>query len=441
MPSLSPTMTQGNIAKWHKKVGDEVTAGDVLCEIETDKATLEMESMEDGFVAKILYDDGAKDLPVGTPICVMVESKDDIDKFADFTGGEAPPPPPKKEESAEPPPPPPPAEEPKPEPSKSEAPKPAAAKPEAPPSPASEGRVFASPAAKKLAEEKHVDLASVKGTGPDGRIVKADIEDFVAKGPAPAAAAEAKPDAKPDAKAAAPPPKVEGDYTDIPNSQIRKVTAKRLQLSKSTVPHFYLTIDCKVDKLIVLRAELNAIQEKAKGKKLSLNDFVVKAAAMALRKVPECNSSWFDEFIRRYHTVDITVAVQTERGLMVPIIKDADKKGLATISEDVKRLADKAREGKLKPDEYEGGTFTVSNLGMYGIKSFSAIINPPQSCILAVGATEKRVVPGLVPGEYDSANYMSFTLSCDHRAVDGAIGAQWMGAFKTLVEDPVTLLL
>eukprot|EP00897_Mesotaenium_endlicherianum_P009739 jgi/Mesen1/8794/ME000528S08182 len=426
MPSLSPTMQQGNIAKWVKQVGDQVVAGDVLCEIETDKATLEMESMEDGYIARILHGDGAKDLPVGTPIAILVESKDDIEKFADYTPGEAsaPPSPKAKEPEAAPAPPPPP-------PKKEEAPKPAAeASPPPPPSPPkAEGRIFATPAAKKLAEDNKVDLSQVQGTGPDGRIVKADIEEFVAKGPAPSAAPAA---GAPSGGAAAAP--LEGvGYTDIPNSQIRK--------SKQTVPHFYLSVDAKVDKLLALRAELNAIQEKNGGKRLSLNDFVVKAAAIANRKVPECNSSWTEDFIRRYDSVDVSIAVQTERGLMVPVVKNADKKGLAEISEEIKSLADKAKAGKLKPDEYEGGTFTVSNLGMFGVKSFSAIINPPQACILAVGGTEKVVVPGAILGEFGTANVMSVTLSCDHRVVDGAVGAQWVGQFKSLIEDPVTLLL
>jgi pyruvate dehydrogenase E2 component (dihydrolipoamide acetyltransferase) len=443
MPSLSPTMTQGNIAKWHKKEGDAVSAGDVLCEIETDKATLEMESMEEGFLAKILVPDGAKDIPVGEAICLMVESKDEIKSIGDYKpsaggGGEAPkeaPPPPRKEASVQQPPPPP---------SEAAAPKPSPAPVQ---SSAGGDRIFATPAAKRLAEEKHVSLSSVKGTGPDGSVVKADIEEYLASGSPPSKGPTAPEGQKPAARGAAAGPLADVDYSDIPNTQIRRVTAKRLLLSKQTIPHYYLSLDTHVDKLLKLRAELNAVLESSKTKdappkKISLNDFVIKAAALALRKVPECNSSWTDDFIRQYHNVNVSVAVQTEHGLMVPVVKDADKKGLATISDDVKLLAGKARSNTLKPQDYEGGTFTVSNLGgPFGIKQFCAIINPPQACILAVGTTEKRVIPGDGAGEFLPGTFMTVTLSCDHRVVDGAIGAQWLGAFKSYIEDPVTLML
>ncbi|CAK9210731.1 unnamed protein product [Sphagnum troendelagicum] len=449
MPSLSPTMTQGNIAKWCKKEGEAVSAGDVLCEIETDKATLEMESMEEGFLAKILVPDGAKDIPVGEAICLMVESEDEIKSIGDYkpsaggTGkaedkaGKEAPPAPKKEVSPPPPPPPPP-------PSSEEA----ASKPSQAPVHSSAGgdQIFASPAAKKLAEGKHVSLSSIRGTGPDGSIVKADIEEYLAS-----RSASKRPSApegqKPAVSRAAAAPITEVDYTDIPNTQIRRVTAKRLLLSKQTIPHYYLSLDTRVDKLLKLRAELNAVLESSKtkdapAKKISLNDFVIKAVALALRKVPECNSSWSDDFIRQYHNVNISVAVQTEHGLMVPVVKDADKKGLSTISEDVKVLAGKARSNTLKPQDYEGGTFTVSNLGgSFGIKQFCAIINPPQACILAVGTTEKQVIPGDGTGEFLTGTFMTVTLSCDHRVVDGAIGAQWLGAFKSYIENPVTLML
>ncbi|KAL2653320.1 hypothetical protein R1flu_021448 [Riccia fluitans] len=423
MPSLSPTMTQGNIAKWRKKEGDQVAAGEVLCEIETDKATLEMESMEDGYLAKILVGDGAKDIQVNEVICIMVEDEGSLAAFKDYqpsSGGTPKPAASPKEEAASPPPPPPP--------SPSSAPEKKPTAPAPPPPKASEGsRIFASPAAKKLAEEKNVSLSSLKGTGPDGRIIKADVEDYLASGPAPSTR---------DAAAAAPSPAAQAaladvDYTDLPNNQIKRVTARRLLQSKQTIPHYYLSLDTRVDKLLALREQLNHAQEAAKRKKLSLNDFVIKAAALASRKVPECNSSWTDDFIRQYHNVNISVAVQTEHGLMVPVVKDADRKGLAAISEDVKALAEKARTNTLKPADYEGGTFTVSNLGgPFGIKQFCAIINPPQSCILAVGTTEKRVVPGAAAGEYTSGTFMIVTLSCDHRVVDGAVGAQWLAAFK-----------
>ncbi|KAI5078934.1 hypothetical protein GOP47_0006605 [Adiantum capillus-veneris] len=424
MPSLSPTMTQGNIAKWRKKEGDQVAPGDVLCEIETDKATLEMEAMEEGFLAKILCGDGSKDIPVGQPIAVVVDSQEEIAEFKDYkaaSGGSSAPPPkedpprPKEEEAPKSSPAPPPTE---PLESKSESTK-----------SSSDDRVLASPLARKIAEEKNVPLTSLKGTGPNGRIVKADVEEFIASG---ATSAPQKSSEKP----------LQSLYfTDIPNTQIRRITAQRLLLSKQTIPHYYLTVDTRVDNLMALRSKLNTLQEASGGKRISINDFILKAAAMALRKVPECNSSWTDEYIRQYHNVNISVAVQTDFGLLVPVVQNADKKGLAAIAEDVKTLAEKAKKNSLKPADYEGGTFTVSNLGgPFGVKQFCAIINPPQSCILAVGTTDKRVVSDS-EGGFTTATYMSATLSCDHRVVDGAIGARWLGAFKGYIEDPVTLIL
>ncbi|XP_071715556.1 dihydrolipoyllysine-residue acetyltransferase component 2 of pyruvate dehydrogenase complex, mitochondrial-like [Rutidosis leptorrhynchoides] len=423
MPSLSPTMTEGNIARWLKKEGDQVAPGDVLCEVETDKATVEMECMEEGYLAKIIHGDGAKEIKVGEVIAITVEEKDDIEKFKDYkpqsSDGPAPqtPPPstPTKEEVVE-------------KPITSSEPK--AAKPSAAPQ---TDRVFASPLARKLAEDNNVSLSSIKGTGPDGSIVKADVEEYLASGKKEIPAAPSKAD---QATVSA------INYTDIPNSQIRKVTASRLLLSKQTIPHYYLTVDTCVDKLTKLRADLNLIQEASGGKKISINDLVIKAAALALRKVPQCNSSWTNDYIRQFHEVHINVAVQTDNGLFVPVIRNADKKGLSTISEDVKNLAKKARENSLKPAEYEGGTFTVSNLGgPFGIKQFCAIINPPQAGILAVGSAERRVIPGSSVGEFSFASYMSVTLSCDHRVIDGAIGAEWLKAFKGYIENPETMLL
>jgi pyruvate dehydrogenase E2 component (dihydrolipoamide acetyltransferase) len=444
MPSLSPTMTQGNIAVWRKKEGDEVAAGDVLCEIETDKATLEMESMEDGFLGKILVKDGAKDIPVGQAICLMVDTKEELESIGDYkpSGGGDSSPPPKKEEST-PSPPPPSKNQDKSEPTPS---KPA----HATPSPPSGGnRIFATPAARKFAEEKNLSLSSIEGTGPDGGIVKADVEAYLASKPSPSEKSVSRTDQH--VSGGAPPKGVapidDLSYTDIPNTQIRRITAKRLLQSKQTIPHYYLSLDIRVDKLLQLRGDLNASLDASKKKdaptkKLSLNDFVIKAAALALQKVPEVNSTWTDEYIRQYHNVNISVAVQTEHGLMVPVVKDADKKGLATITEDVKTLAGKARSNTMKPSDYEGGTFTISNLGgPFGIKQFCAIINPPQAAILAVGTTEKRLVPGLTPDQYDVGTFMTVTMSCDHRVIDGAVGAQWLGAFKTYIEDPVTLML
>ncbi|BFG24227.1 hypothetical protein CerSpe_105010 [Prunus speciosa] len=424
MPSLSPTMSEGNIARWLKKEGDKVSPGEVLCEVETDKATVEMESMEDGYLAKIVRGDGTQGIKVGEVIAITVEDEEDIAKFKDYTPSasgagaaaakESPEPtPPKKEVVVEP------VTSPEPKVSK-----PSAAAP-------SGDRIFASPLARNLAEEHKVPLSSIKGTGPDGSIVKADVEEYLAsrgkeapkaKGGAPAASAL--------------------DYTDIPHSQIRKITASRLLLSKQTIPHYYLTVDTCVDRLMDLRGQLNALQEASGGKRLSVNDLVIKAAALALQKVPQCNSSWTDDHIRQFHNVNINVAVQTENGLFVPVVRDANKKGLSSIAEEVRQLAQKARENSLKPEDYEGGTFTVTNLGgPFGIKQFCAIINPPQSGILAVGSAEKRVVPSSGPEQYKFASFMSVTLSCDHRVIDGAIGAEWLKAFKGYIENPESMLL
>ncbi|XP_008810367.2 dihydrolipoyllysine-residue acetyltransferase component 2 of pyruvate dehydrogenase complex, mitochondrial-like [Phoenix dactylifera] len=416
MPSLSPTMTEGNIARWLKKEGDKVSPGEVLCEVETDKATVEMECMEEGYVAKIIRGDGAKDIKVGEVIAITVEEEDDIAKFKDYEVSTAAPAAevkapseptlPVKEEQE-------PVKAPEPKVSKAEEVS------------HTDDRMFSSPLARKLAEDNNVPLSSIKGTGPDGRILKADIEDYLAstaKGEAAATQALS--------------------YVDIPNSQIRKVTASRLLLSKQTIPHYYLTVDTRVDELMELRGQLNSLQEASGGKRISVNDLVIKAAALALRKVPQCNSSWMNDFIRQYHNVNINVAVQTDNGLFVPVIRDADKKGLSTIAEEVKHLAQKAKDNSLKPADYEGGTFAVSNLGgPFGIKQFCAIINPPQSGILAVGSAEKRVIPGAGPDQFEYGSFMSVTLSCDHRVIDGAIGAEWLKAFKGYIENPYSMLL
>ncbi|KAG8494667.1 hypothetical protein CXB51_012318 [Gossypium anomalum] len=425
MPSLSPTMTEGNIARWLKKEGDKVSPGEVLCEVETDKATVEMECMEEGYLAKIIKGDGSKEIKVGEIIAITVEEEGDIAKFKDYSPpasdsvataakDSAAPPPPKQE----------PVEQP------ASSPEPKTPKPTSSPS---EDRIFASPLARKLAEEHKVPLSSIKGTGPDGHIVKADIEDYLASRGKEVSAPTPK---TKDAKLAA------LDYVDIPHSQIRKITASRLLFSKQTIPHYYLTVDTCVDKLMDLRSQLNSLQEASGGKRISINDLVIKAAALALRKVPQCNSSWTDDYIRQYNNVNINVAVQTDNGLYVPVIRDADKKGLSSIAEEVKNLAQKAKENSLKPEDYEGGTFTVSNLGgPFGIKQFCAIINPPQSGILAVGSAEKRVIPGSGPDQFKFASFMSVTLSCDHRVIDGAIGAEWLKAFKGYIENPESMLL
>ncbi|AQK59746.1 Dihydrolipoyllysine-residue acetyltransferase component 2 of pyruvate dehydrogenase complex mitochondrial [Zea mays] len=431
MPSLSPTMTEGNIAKWLKKEGDKVSPGEVLCEVETnqitfelisggqDKATVEMECMEEGYLAKIIHGDGAKEIKVGEVIAITVEEEGDIEKFKDYKPSSSAEPVAPAESKAQPEPSQPKVEEKK----LTQAPEVKAPKIEE--ASQSGDRIFASPLARKLAEDNNVPLSSVKGTGPDGRILKADIEDYLAKGGLREAFAA---------------PGL--GYVDIPNAQIRKVTANRLLASKQTIPHYYLTVDARVDKLVKLRGELNPLQDASGGKKISINDLVIKAAALALRKVPQCNSSWMNDFIRQYHNVNINVAVQTEHGLFVPVIRDADKKGLGTIAEEVKQLAQKARDNSLKPADYEGGTFTISNLGgPFGIKQFCAIINPPQSAILAIGSAEKRVIPGSADGLYEFGSFMSATLSCDHRVIDGAIGAEFLKAFKGYIENPTSMLL
>ncbi|XP_020277025.1 dihydrolipoyllysine-residue acetyltransferase component 2 of pyruvate dehydrogenase complex, mitochondrial-like [Asparagus officinalis] len=418
MPSLSPTMTEGNIARWLKKEGDKVSPGEVLCEIETDKATVEMECMEDGYIAKIIQGDGAQNIKVGEPIAITVEEEEDIGKFKEYKASASSSPDaskpstvstsPKRQES---------------EPVKTSEPK--VSRTDA----HTEGRIFSSPAARKLAEDNNVPLSSVKGTGPDGQILKSDIEDYLAS--------SAKGSKVKDAAIAQ-----ALSYTDIPNSQIRKVTSSRLLLSKQTLPHYYLTVDTRVDKLMELRSQLNSLQEASSGKRISINDLVIKAAAMALRKVPACNCSWMNDFIRQYQNVNINVAVQTDNGLFVPVIRDADKKGLSTIADEVKSLAQKAKDNSLKPEDYEGGTFTISNLGgPFGVKQFCAIINPPQSGILAVGSAERRVIPGAGADQFELASFMSVTLSCDHRVIDGAIGAEWLKAFKGYIENPSSMLL
>ncbi|XP_037457620.1 dihydrolipoyllysine-residue acetyltransferase component 2 of pyruvate dehydrogenase complex, mitochondrial-like isoform X1 [Triticum dicoccoides] len=420
MPSLSPTMTEGNIAKWVKKEGDKVSPGEVLCEVETDKATVEMECMEEGYLAKIVCGDGAKEIKVGEIIAITVEEEGDIEKFKDYKASSSAAAPAESKPQSEP-------VEPKEEKKEvSKAPEPTATKTEE--SSQSGDRLFSSPVARKLAEDNNVPLSSLKGTGPDGRILKADIEDYLSSA------------AKGSKKEAAAAPGL--GYVDLPNTQIRKVTANRLLQSKQTIPHYYLTVDSRVDKLIKLRSELNPMQDASGGKKISINDLVIKAAALALRKVPACNSSWMNDFIRQYHNVNINVAVQTEHGLFVPVVRDADKKGLAAIADEVKQLASRAKDNSLKPEDYEGGTFTVSNLGgPFGIKQFCAIVNPPQSAILAIGSAEKRVIPGVAEGQYEIGSFMSATLSCDHRVIDGAMGAEWLKAFKGYLEDPTTMLL
>ena len=422
MPALSPTMTEGTLARWLKKEGETIKAGDVIAEIETDKATMEVEAVDEGVLGKILVAAGSENVAVNAPIAILVEPGEAVPDSAPAT------PAPKPAAAPEP----------------VAAPAPAAA---APAAPAAETtghgpRVFASPLARRMAQQAGIDLATLKGSGPNGRIVKADID--AARGSAPEAAAPAPkaPAAAPPAQAAAAPAApITAPHDAIPHSSMRKVIAKRLQAAKQTIPHFYLSMDVELDALLKLRAELNA-QSPKEGPgafKLSVNDLIIKAVAVALRRVPAANASFTEEAMIRYHDVDISVAVAIPDGLITPIIRKADQKGLAAISNEMKDLAARAKAGKLKPDEFQGGSFSISNLGMYGISSFSAIINPPQGGILAIGAGEKRPV---VKGEQIAiATVMTVTLSCDHRVVDGAVGAEFLAAFKSIVERPLGLML
>jgi pyruvate dehydrogenase E2 component (dihydrolipoamide acetyltransferase) len=442
MPALSPTMTEGTLATWHKKEGDKVKSGDVIAEIETDKATMEVEAVDEGTIGKILVAEGTENVPVNEVIAILLEDGEDAGALK---GGAAAP---KAEAKVEAP------AEPKAE-AKAEAPAPAAQPAAAAPAakPAANGhddRVFASPLARRMAEQAGIDLSALKGTGPNGRVVKADIDAAVSGGaPAAKPAAAAAPEAaKPAAAApAAAKPTAAGPnakqladaygipYSEQKHSNMRKVVARRLLESKLTVPHFYLTVDIQLDALLKLRKELNDRGDV----KLSVNDLIIKAAALSLRKVPAANTSWTDDALIQYERVDISVAVATPGGLITPIIKDADRKGLGTISAEMKDLAARARDGKLKPEEYQGGTFSISNLGMFGIKDFAAIINPPQACILAVGAGTQQ--PVVKDGALAIATVMSCTLSVDHRVVDGAVGAEYVSAFKALVEAPLGMML
>ncbi|MDE1147767.1 MAG: pyruvate dehydrogenase complex dihydrolipoamide acetyltransferase [Azospirillaceae bacterium] len=433
MPALSPTMTEGKLAKWVKKEGDTIKAGDVIAEIETDKATMEVEAVDEGTLGKILVAEGTDAVPVNAKIAILLEEGESADALNAAPKPAAAPAPAKAEAAPA-------------APAKSEAAPAPAAAPAAAPAHTGD-RVFASPLARRMAAQSGLDLSKVSGTGPSGRIVKADVESALKGGAAKAAAAPAvaAPAAAPAPVAAAAAPKgidakaladkLGMKYKVLPNTGMRKTIAKRLTEAWQTIPHFGLSVDCEIDALLSLRAQLN---EKS-GEKVSVNDFVIKAVAVALRKVPEANVSWHEDGILQYEGVDVSVAVATDGGLITPIVKNADQKGLATISAEVKSLAAKAKEGKLKPEEFQGGTFSVSNLGMFGIKSFTSIINPPQSCILSVGAGEKRPV---VKGDALAvATVMSLTLTVDHRSVDGAVGAKYLQVLKKLIEDPITLML
>ena len=438
MPALSPTMTEGNVASWLKSEGDQVAAGDILCEIETDKATMEVEATDEGTLGRIVVPAGTEGVAVNAVIGLILEEGEDASAL-DGVETAAP------AASAPAAAPPEPAAEPAPAASAAPAPQataPAAASPggngATPPALVREpgARIFASPLARRMAKQAGLTLEAIAGTGPNGRIVKADVEAAIAAAAAAPAAAVAAP--APAAAPAAALAHAPVAYRDAPASTMRKVIAQRLQEAKREVPHFYLTIDCAVDALLETRAQLN---ERSDAYNLSVNDFVIRAAALALRKVPAANASWVDGALRQYQSADVSVAVAIEDGLVTPIVRNADGKGLAEISAEVRELAGRARAKPmgLAPEEYQGGTFSVSNLGMYGIKEFAAIINPPQSMILAVGTAEQR--PVVKDGALAVATMMSCTLSVDHRVVDGALGATFLQAFKGLIEDPLTMLL
>ena len=408
MPALSPTMTEGKLAKWLVNEGDAVASGEAIAEIETDKATMEVEAVDEGTLGKILVAEGTDNVPVNRTIAVLLEDGEDADSI-DASAGVVP------------------------APAASGVPRPAPV--------AGAGRILASPLAKRMAAQSGLDIGAIKGSGPNGRVVKRDVEAAIAGGvPAAAAPAVAAPmvASGPSAKALA--DMLGMGHRQEPLSNMRKTIAARLTEAKQTVPHFYLTVDCALDALLKVRAELNSRAEASGGGyKVSVNDFVIRAAALALKKVPAANASFDPEGMLFYDHADVSVAVATPAGLITPIVKAAETKGLAEISAEMKDLAARARDGKLKPEEYQGGTFSVSNLGMFGVREFAAIVNPPQGAILAVGAGEQR--PVVKDGALAVATVMNCTLSVDHRAIDGAVGAAFLAAFKPLIEDPLTMLL
>ena len=465
MPALSPTMTDGTLARWLVSEGDEVSAGDAVAEIETDKATMEVEAVDEGRVGKILVPGGTENVAVNEPIAVLLEEGEDETALAEagmdeakgqttsaeagsssghagadhVTGGESP---------------------------ASGTHANVEQVPLAPPAPkdAQGNRVFASPLARRMAKQAGIDLTRIAGSGPHGRVIRADVEQAIERGvaapaKAPEAATTGKTDGEERAKApektaaptgpaavpAGPSAKEQADmfgltYTEVPLSSMRKTIAKRLTESKQTVPHFYLTIDLEMDQLLRTRKELNARAEKrGEDFKLSVNDFLIRACALALHQVPAANTAFNGGSVLQFDHADVSVAVATESGLITPIIKKAETKGLATISREMKDLGKRARDGKLKPEEYQGGTFSLSNLGMFGVSQFEAIINPPQACILAVGKSEQR--PVVKDGALAVATMMTASLSVDHRVVDGAIGARFLEALKSLIEDPLSMML
>ncbi len=424
MPALSPTMEEGTLAKWLKSEGDVIESGDVIAEIETDKATMEVEAVDEGILGKIIIQAGSEHVKVNQIIAILLEEGETIDNI-DIEGLNTPvksPPIQIQDQTA-----------------KTEETTSSAAPSKILPPQSNQSRVFATPLARRLAKEKGIDLAQISGTGPKGRIVKSDILNLKtgAQSPSPNSSPSPTPQMSsgPDAKQLS--DMLSMEYTEIPNSNVRKIVARRLVESKQTVPHFYLTIECQIDTLMKARKEIN---EAANGAyKLSVNDFIIKSVAQALKAYPAANVAWTDSAILQYKHADISVAVATPNGLITPIVKAAETKGLQEISAEIKDLAGRAREGKLKPEEFQGGTFSVSNLGMYGIKEFDAIINPPQACILAVGAGTKQ--PYVDGHEVKIGTFMNCTLSVDHRAVDGAVGAEFLQYFKRFIENPVNMLV
>jgi len=447
MPALSPTMEKGNLARWLKKEGDKIKSGDVIAEIETDKATMEYEAVDDGTLAKIVVPEGTQDVAVNSVIAVLAGEGEDVKaaasgaKVAPQVAPQAAPQAATKPSSA--PAPKPAVEKPAPAgaPSVPKASAPASVQPSA-----GSNRIFSSPLARRLAKEANIDLTRVQGSGPHGRVIARDVEQaksgkgLRAPAGAPAGAAAIAP-AMSDAQIRS--LYEEGSYELIPHDGMRRTIAQRLTASVQTIPHFYETMDCDIGRLMAAREEINAAAPKNKdGKpayKLSVNDFVIKALALALQRIPDANVSWTEAGMLKHKHSDIGVAVALPGGLITPIVRNAESKSLSIISNEMRDLAVRARERKLKPHEYQGGTSSVSNLGMYGIKDFTAVINPPQSTILAVGAGEERAV--VRNGKIEAATIMSVTLSCDHRAVDGALGAELIGAFKMLIENPVMMVV
>ncbi len=441
MPALSPTMEEGTLAKWLVKEGDTVAAGDVIAEIETDKATMEVEAVDEGRVGRIIVDEGTEGVAVNAVIALLLTEDEDESALETARG--------KQESSA-------PRDaadnaqaassaEPDQDRTDRDAPRPAAEKTQTTNGSAATrsgpdgDRVFASPLARRLASEAGLDLGQISGSGPHGRIIKVDVENARKQGSATATAtaegarpAAAQPMAGIDARAQA--DALGQAYEPVANNNVRKTIARRLLQASQTVPEFFLTIECRIDTLLAARKALNETT------KISVNDLVIKASAMALRAHPEINAAWSEDAVLRFTDVDISMAVATDQGLITPIIRNADQKGLTQIAKEARDLAGRARDGKLKPAEYQGGSFSISNLGMFGISEFTAILNPPQACILAVGAGIKRAVVE-EDGSIVPATMMNLTLTCDHRVVDGAVGAQFLQTLKRHLEEPLTLLL